>query len=819
MSTNQPAPSQPSAGGYLSGLDGLRGLAVVGVVLYHDDFRWMKGGFLGVSAFFTLSGFLIARLLWTEMARTQTVSFQRFWNRRFRRLFPASVCVVSLIVVGAALGLWTPSQRVGLRAEAPASLFGYANWQLAFSPKTYAQLFSDPSPLGHFWSLAIETQFYLVFPLVLFISVKLLKRSTVAAGVFAGLAVASVWWCRHLASLGDTDRVYLGTDTRVAELLIGVAIGLAALSFPHQVKRAVSGWDVPAILALGALGWAWVSIDLGDTRLYNGGFAIHSLVVGAVLLAVLRGALVSRVLSWGPLVALGKLSYSIYLVHWPIHVLVKIGWAGLSQTQTALVRGALTLIFGAVLFNVIEMPLRSPVSRLNRRVSPAIVSLTAIVMALGSHSWIEPTQAVAQTSQFEGGIPDPVETPVAAETTSTSPPTGSDSPAIPVPTTAAPRPLRILVVGDSVAHALAQGMYGLADATQVQIIDGTSTSCATIREGESPIFTKWTPNRALCNQWEEKVTKYHPEVTIISRGLADIENRRINGREIHLGQAEYEDAWSKQMGIDISELSQAGTLPLVSYPPRLDPKYANGAAEPRHDLLYSLIERFASSSKTQTFDLRNIAIELGLLTRYDGVHFTVEDNDKFSAAVLPKLVEIAQTRRSQSEAATTSTVAPAATPVHRPVLVVGPESARPVLAELSSRGIEVVDGIADCPLVESLTSQDCRNRNAVAADWIARPGDGTVVVFPTTDPKIWDGQNSMAVSGTTLTWLYGASGPDTKIVVMPRMEFLLGTSTRPDIDTNFLGLNAKFGTPLPSLPASSAPSAWADTIASAVAAK
>ena len=153
---------------HLSGLDGLRGLAVIGVLLFHGGFTWARGGFLGVSTFFTLSGFLITNILVREWDATSAIGLGRFWTRRFRRLLPAALVAIALVGrvwwrVGSA------EQISALRGDMLSSVAYVANWRFLFSGTSYASLFSAPSPLQHFWSLAIEEQFYLVFPLIVIV--------------------------------------------------------------------------------------------------------------------------------------------------------------------------------------------------------------------------------------------------------------------------------------------------------------------------------------------------------------------------------------------------------------------------------------------------------------------------------------------------------------------------------------------------------------------------------------------------------------------------------------------------------------------------
>src|SRR5215470_7983074 len=213
---------------YQPGIDGLRGIAVAAVLLYHAGLPWMIGGYLGVSTFFTLSGFLITSLILTEHARRGRIDLRAFWARRFRRIMPASFVALAGIVVFGAFAA-DDYQQARLRGDGLATLGYVLNWWLIATHRDYVDLFASPSPLQHFWSLAIEEQFYLVFPLLsaMVLVVGRGSRRTFAAvvGVFTLGSVLCMW---RLAR-GDTptSRLYYGTDTRAAELLVGALLAVA----------------------------------------------------------------------------------------------------------------------------------------------------------------------------------------------------------------------------------------------------------------------------------------------------------------------------------------------------------------------------------------------------------------------------------------------------------------------------------------------------------------------------------------------------------------------------------------------------------------
>src|SRR5262245_16186246 len=246
ISTAAPTRPRPE---HVPALDGLRGLAVAGVLGFHAGFTWMRGGYLGVSAFFTLSGFLICTLLLTEHDRTGGVDLRNFWSRRARRLLPAAIVAIGVAVVFGMLAA-SPSQITALRADGLSALAYIANWHFVAAHQSYADLFAAPSPLQHFWSLAVEEQFYLLFPLVVAgcFAVSLLPRRLLALALSL-LIGGSVLALVLVANPSHVERAYYGTDTRAAELLIGALLALllhgrrrapSARPHPHARQRAVT---------------------------------------------------------------------------------------------------------------------------------------------------------------------------------------------------------------------------------------------------------------------------------------------------------------------------------------------------------------------------------------------------------------------------------------------------------------------------------------------------------------------------------------------------------------------------------------------------
>ena len=293
-----PAPTEPGARGgfaFQPGLEGMRGVAVLAVLVFHGGFSWASGGFLGVSTFFTLSGFLITTLLLRERSRSGSIGLKRFWARRFRRLMPAAlVCLVGVLVFAATVA--TPAQMVDLRGDMIASLLYVANWRFIADGASYSELFAAPSPVLHFWSLAIEEQFYLVFPLVVAGSVALAKGSRrLLAGLLAIGTVGSIAFTASLAE-SSIDAAYYNTFSRAAELLLGallamvVALPITRRALDHG-RATITVTVAGAIASVGVV-WLWHTAAQTDAWLYRGGLAGYALLSTVlIVVAVERGPL------------------------------------------------------------------------------------------------------------------------------------------------------------------------------------------------------------------------------------------------------------------------------------------------------------------------------------------------------------------------------------------------------------------------------------------------------------------------------------------------------------------------------------------------
>ena len=345
---------------YIKGLDGLRALAVVMVLAYHLKSPFAKSGLLGVTVFFVLSGFLITRILITEIEETHTIDLKNFWVRRIRRLIPAVLSMaVVIIFVSAVVNrvVFTKGCK-----DFVASVLGFNNWWQIFNKVSYFEAAGAPSPFTHCWSLAIETQFYLIYPILLLLLSRVFrkrkKRGKVFASLSALLAVVSMILMAVLYNPnGDPSRVYYGTDTRAFALLIGA---LAAIQLEYRiikVRLPRKIWALIGSISLVILTCMMIFISSYSSFLYYGGQAIVSLLAAFVVYAVtVSKSMLNKILGHNALKWIGDRSYSIYLWHYPIIILISGGKK--SAWWIMLIEIVLSVVLAEISYRFIETPIR-----------------------------------------------------------------------------------------------------------------------------------------------------------------------------------------------------------------------------------------------------------------------------------------------------------------------------------------------------------------------------------------------------------------------------------------------------------------------------
>jgi peptidoglycan/LPS O-acetylase OafA/YrhL len=342
----------------LSGLDGVRALAVLAVMAFHEGIPGMPGGFLGVDVFFVLSGYLITDLLVAQFERHGRLDLRGFWARRARRLLPALAVV--LVTVSAAVTVFEPDQLTSLRRALLGAVTFSSNWSQAVAHESYFSVFGPPPPLQHLWSLAVEEQFYLIWPLVLAIAVIRLRRRWLRAAVaWAGAAASAATMAAAYVPGSDPSFVYYGTDTHASGLLIGAAL---ALTWPlarvgAASRRAAMAIDVAGLLGLAAIAWAVTHFAGSDAALYPAGLVFAALAAGAVVIAAAAPGRIARALGWRPLRWLGLRSYGIYLWHWPVIALFPAAAGyGINVAEVRITETVLPIALAAASWRWIEEP-------------------------------------------------------------------------------------------------------------------------------------------------------------------------------------------------------------------------------------------------------------------------------------------------------------------------------------------------------------------------------------------------------------------------------------------------------------------------------
>ncbi|MFN8027680.1 MAG: acyltransferase family protein [Acidimicrobiia bacterium] len=350
--------------GYIPALDGLRAVAVIAVLLYHADVPFWKGGFLGVDVFFVISGYLITCLLLADWSNHGNLGLGRFWYRRARRLLPALFVMLAVVSLYAALFL--PDVLAQLRGEVLAAVFYVENWFLWLRDLSYFQAAGRPPLLQHVWSLAVEEQFYLLWPIILLAALKVWggQKKRILFGILTGVVVSTLLMAILYKPFQDPSRVYYGTDTRAAALLLGAALAFVWAPWKLQGRTGRNAGmvlDVAAAFSFLVLVWMFHTVSFLDHSLWRGGFLLAA-IVSAVLIAATvhpKAKVSAAVLGLAVFRWIGVRAYGIYLWHWPIFMVTRphsdIGLTGL---PLLILRLALTFAIAALSYHYLEEPIR-----------------------------------------------------------------------------------------------------------------------------------------------------------------------------------------------------------------------------------------------------------------------------------------------------------------------------------------------------------------------------------------------------------------------------------------------------------------------------
>jgi peptidoglycan/LPS O-acetylase OafA/YrhL len=609
------------------------------VLAEHGGLPGVPGGFLGVDIFFVLSGFLITSLLLSELGRTGRIDLREFWIRRVRRLLPALLIVVSAVLV--ARELFPPDAIAGLRTDAVAAFLWMANWAFVSQGTDYFSQGSPPSPLQHMWSLGVEEQFYLVWPLLivgLTLAFGLLRRKTPGLravrlwvfGLAMSGAVASAAVAVLMVSEANLNRVYFGTDTRVQALLIGAA---AAALLVRDWSDVTAGGTVirsrwvrwaarlaslagVAILAVAA---HWATGDVDDFR---SGLLI-AVAVGAVLIVVPvaldQSGPVARLLALRPLVALGAISYGVYLWHWPVFLLFngeRTGWSGWSLF---VVRCAVTLALAALSWWLVEQPVQKwrPSAVPMLRLTAATVATAAVVTVTFVRIEPMPTE---QPLDISSAAMEMREVPVVVGNDGAQQPPGTQT---------------VAVFGDSVAWTL---LRYFPPTPGLRLADYTTIGCGIARGGPYRMTGTELNQKPECDtwptRWSQRIQHARPDTVLLMLGRWEIVDRTRDGEWTHVGDEDYDLYLRGELNRALDIVSATGAHVVVttaSYNRRAE--RADGSLYPEdrpqrvddwNDLVRSVVEKRAAKNVT-VLDLNKKMGPGGYYTnRVDGIRLRVD---------------------------------------------------------------------------------------------------------------------------------------------------------------------------------------------------
>ena len=587
---------------HLPALDGLRALAVSAVVLYHAGVTWARGGLLGVDVFFVLSGYLITGLLLSEKRRTGTISLGNFWIRRARRLLPALLLVLVAVAI-----VWRltapPASLPGVRSDALATLFYSANWHFAVAGQGYFASFADPSPLLHMWSLGVEEQFYLIWPLVVVAVLGWrIVRSRGAQRLLVVTVVGSIASAVLMAALalnmsggggdGTINWIYYGTATRVQALLTGatlvVGMHLAGRDLIGRRWRRAPGapggpggpggraqpsraavpelppvWrsvlTVAGIATMAVLLVILCSVDGLSSWLYRGGFLLVAVLVTVSLASVVLVPTnpLARVLSVAPVVWLGRISYGVYLWHWPIDLYLNGDRTGLHGTALLLLRLSVTLAVSAASYYLVEKPIRTgrlPIPQPRVVVPAAVAGLTALLILTPL-----PASNASDLGRLDAqGSTEGV--PVAPATH------GVAGAALGTPA----NPLGVLLIGDSVAWSLGRGLETSAASNHgVRFTNQGVWGCGIARGGLTSYSDNPQPASCLTwpQRWQSVVNAFKPGVSVLAVGRWEIFARQHEGRWMKIGEPEFDAYLKSEFDLGVRILQRQGGRVLLATTP------------------------------------------------------------------------------------------------------------------------------------------------------------------------------------------------------------------------------------------------------------
>ena len=634
-------PGQNSLLGYRPGLDGLRGLAVLAVFLYHSGFLtsspivFAPSGYLGVDLFFVLSGYLITSLLLAEWRRNSRISLKHFWLQRARRLLPALVVVLLSTSIFTFIFLGDGDQSKTYVGDLWSTLTYVANWRFVLSDRSYFEQFGSPSILRHMWSLGIEEQFYIIWPLVIVVLLRFAQPRVSTIGVLRRVirrwvlavsclgAIASAIWMAFESKTGVVvSRIYYGTDTRAFALLGGAAL---AAALAHRSDRALTGRWADSLGAVSLFGWLIMVVLVGrdgniPNWMFQGGFVLATIFCMIAIGVAAGDGWLAGVLSAKPMVQLGHLSYSIYLWHWPVIVVLNSERTGIGGIWLLGIRAATTLGLSAATFVIVERRLRMPNWWARGRALVALgVALTSFIAA--SVVLLNHDNNVG--GDLESSIPPP---------------------------TLTGDPIRMLSIGDSVAATLFRsrprrvGWDIYAGRTSALLGCGlgaiTEDGVKFVQNGKIRLDVQQVTR--VCSRqhdvWQKMMLQFKPDVVVALFGPWDLYDINVRGKNIPQGSPMFAKLFTQHL-VELLEIvkSSDAKLVLLTTPclGRLNGYYSDlpeTSDNRRRAVVNGLYQSFADAHPNDVvlIDFAKLVCPTGEFTgslagasyTFDGVHFT-----------------------------------------------------------------------------------------------------------------------------------------------------------------------------------------------------
>jgi peptidoglycan/LPS O-acetylase OafA/YrhL len=624
----EPSPGRETGGlRRFSALDGIRALAVAAVLLYHGGISWMGGGLLGVDVFFVLSGFLITSLLCRELERSGTVRLGRFW---------------------------------AIRGDAVSALLYVANWHFILSDQGYFVQAAAPSPLLHTWSLAVEEQYYLIWPLVaLFVVRRWGIRALAVTAAVGAVASAVVMVALHTSGF-SIDRLYYGTDTRAQALLVGSFLGAVGTHRGSGFSIVPARWSSTRRrrwlwTAVGTLGglylvWAWHALAGSNPFLYGGGFLLVAAAAGAVVVGcvTVQDSWLSRLLSVSALVFVGRISYGLYLYHWPLFLVIDHAHTGLTGANLLAARLGVTAAAATASFLLVEEPIRRGVTWRGRRglwMVGGVVAVTAVTVIAATAA----PATDANAAQRGSGL------------------TASQRHSLVTAGAFTAHPVRFALFGDSVALTLEVGLnvdsvsrYG------VRVSNGSWLGCDLddVEINVSGVVGPATPSCGWQSFWAHLMVRDRPEVSGLLLGRWEVTDHLYQGHWVHVGDPAWDRHLTSELDQAVGILSAGGAKVVLFTMPYVQPPYERADGTPysendpvRMDAFNRLLSGVAAAHKGSVtlIDLNRLVDPSGHYQRViggvtvrstDGIHLTMAGSVWLQPDTLPTIGELGLSGRA-----------------------------------------------------------------------------------------------------------------------------------------------------------------------------